>query len=281
VKKVLMVFMLVLVSLASFAQPSNDHCDSAQVINDWGCWDGHNIDAMDDIESCPGCHVPNCGRHDEVWFSFQATSTTQFYSLASTDLSYIEILLFTNCDTDTLIHDNCGSTTLDGVFTGLTVGDTYYIAISSDDNNQGVFSICLGTALPIELLYFDGEAEDNINKLYWETASQMNNDYFTIEHSTNGEDYEVITHISGEGTTTERVYYEYLVYNFEPTVNYYRLSQTDYDGRMEVFNIVGIDNKPKFVKLVKVINMIGAEVSQDYNGIKIYVYEDGTIMRKF
>jgi len=63
-------------------------------------------------------------------------------------------------------------------------------------------------------------------------------------------------------------------------VNYYRLSQTDFDGNSETFNVISIDNTLNNRILVKIINMSGQEV-KDINATGIYmeVYDDGS-MRK-
>lgn len=67
---------------------------------------------------------------------------------------------------------------------------------------------------------------DDIN-ISWSTASEQNNDYFTIEVSEDGKMWRKIRQINGAGNTNEeRIYHEQLSNDF----SYYRLSQTDYDG---------------------------------------------------
>jgi len=236
-----LVLLLLLIPFIGFNQAPNDLCDNPITITDFGCFDGTNVDAMDDIESCPGCHVPNCGRHDEVWFDFVATSTDISYSLSSSELSYIEILLYDTCD-GSLLHDNCGATTLNGVLADLTIGETYYLAISSDDNNQGVFNICLGTSLPIELTEFDGYDEDKVNHVHWITASELNNDYFTLEKSEDGMTWDELTRIEGAGNSSIDLYYKYTDEHPHIFYTYYRLKQTDFDGKYEYSDIIAIEN---------------------------------------
>ena len=84
--------------------------------------------------------------------------------------------------------------------------------------------------MPIELVYF--EAYNSGDQMYfkWQTASELNNDYFTIECSTDAEDFEPLATVQGSGTTNYTVDYDYQYrLNYVGTM-YYRLKQTDYDG---------------------------------------------------
>lgn len=84
--------------------------------------------------------------------------------------------------------------------------------------------------MPIELVYF--EAYNSGDQVYfkWQTATELNNDYFTIECSTDAEDFEPLATVQGSGTTNYTVDYDYQYrLNYVGTM-YYRLKQTDYDG---------------------------------------------------
>lgn len=231
--------------ILALAQPLNDTCETATSIPDFGCFDGDNYDAMDDIVSCQGCQAPNCGRHDEVWFSFVATTTSVPYSLTSVDLGYMEILLYDVCSNGSsgLIQFDCGSTPIDGSLGSLTIGETYWVAISSDDNNEGEFNLCLSTSLPVELVNFYGYDDDEINVLEWETASESDNDYFVIERSESGYSWEPIGKVDGAGDSSIRLYYNFTDENPYPSYSYYRLKQVDFDGGHEYSDIISIENK--------------------------------------
>ncbi|MDD2636017.1 MAG: T9SS type A sorting domain-containing protein [Bacteroidales bacterium] len=95
--------------------------------------------------------------------------------------------------------------------------------------------------LPIELLYFNPECgQDNGVDIKWSTASETNNEYFTIYRSLDGKNWEAITEINGAGNTNTVT--EYMYHDIEPTAHdtYYKLKQTDYDGKSEEFDIVAI-----------------------------------------
>lgn len=84
--------------------------------------------------------------------------------------------------------------------------------------------------LPVELLSFDAKAEEKKVKLSWVTASEINNDFFTVERSKNGVEYTDILTVDGNGTTTNVNNYKEYDENPFQGVNYYRLRQTDFDG---------------------------------------------------
>jgi len=98
--------------------------------------------------------------------------------------------------------------------------------------NFSVFGIAQSpTPLPIELLYFDGEIVGEDNLLTWATVSEQNNDYFTLERSRNGFDFEVLGTVAGAGTSTSTLYYNQFDYDPFAGISYYRLKQTDFDGQ--------------------------------------------------
>ncbi len=86
------------------------------------------------------------------------------------------------------------------------------------------------TALPISLLSFKSRTEPDAIRLLWQTASELNNDFFAVKHSTNGRDFSAIAQIPGSGTTTQTISYSYTDTSPASGTNYYRLKQVDYDG---------------------------------------------------
>lgn len=87
------------------------------------------------------------------------------------------------------------------------------------------------------------------NVLQWETAIEINNDYFEIERSINGAAFYPIAKVWGQGNTTTPQAYEYVDTTYESEVNYYRLKQVDYDGKSDFSNIAVVYNKPGEVAL--------------------------------
>ncbi|MBL0103765.1 MAG: T9SS type A sorting domain-containing protein [Bacteroidetes bacterium] len=69
----------------------------------------------------------------------------------------------------------------------------------------------------------------------WTTASEINNDYFTVERSVNGNEWEIIQRVIGAGNSTNYLSYQFRDVNPRNGISFYRLRQTDYDGIEKVF----------------------------------------------
>lgn len=84
--------------------------------------------------------------------------------------------------------------------------------------------------LPIELLSFSGACVNGNVTLKWATASETNNDYFSIERSSDGITFKTIATIDGAGTSSSVLNYSYTDNAALATGGYYRLHQTDFNG---------------------------------------------------
>lgn len=124
----------------------------------------------------------------------------------------------------------------------------FQVGSNSDVNNSGstqyyvVFGGPTGGALPVELLHFDAQRiSDKRVNIQWSTASEENNDYFTIERSEDGASFESIGKVVGVGNSTNRVNYEFIDENsVRDVTSYYRLKQTDHDGMSRTFRMIAV-----------------------------------------
>lgn len=106
--------------------------------------------------------------------------------------------------------------------------------------------------LPVELLSFRGECLSDNVLLSWETASEVNNDYFTVSVSADPGNnaptsWHEIGRVQGAGHSTSLQSYSFIdkpqshgLSSSTGQVIYYRLSQTDYDGATEVFDPIAV-----------------------------------------
>lgn len=101
---------------------------------------------------------------------------------------------------------------------------------SSYDFNNG--------ALPIKLISFEVNQIDGEIVISWQTALEINNDYFEIQRSANGHSFETIATLSGAGNSTQPLNYSITDPDPLQGLAYYRLKQTDYDGQYEIFDMV-------------------------------------------
>ncbi len=84
--------------------------------------------------------------------------------------------------------------------------------------------------LPVELLFFVARAEGKDCYLLWRTASEVNGNYFEIEHSRNGVSFETIASIAGNGLAAGNYDYEFVHRPLLSGLQYYRLKLCDPDG---------------------------------------------------
>jgi len=100
--------------------------------------------------------------------------------------------------------------------------------------------------LPIELLYFNATANNELVELSWSTASEINNDFFTIEYSNelayNGTIWTPLFMIDGAGNSNTPLIYTFIdrpyLRDNNTNVVFYRLKQTDIDGKYKYYGVV-------------------------------------------
>ena len=114
--------------------------------------------------------------------------------------------------------------------------------ISSSGGDTDCSDGCCGSAvtLPVELLSFVAEVENTEVSLSWATATEINNEYFTIERSDDGILFYEVGRVAGSGNSEQVVEYAWSEHVYKSGFVYYRLKQTDYDGQYEYLGIVSV-----------------------------------------
>ncbi|MFN5346507.1 MAG: hypothetical protein ACK5B3_04725 [Bacteroidota bacterium] len=98
----------------------------------------------------------------------------------------------------------------------------------------------VGSFMVIELLSLTASEREDYNLIDWTTLSEKNNDYFTLERSSNGVDFRPITAMKGIGTSNVQRTYLYKDMNPMRGVSYYRLSRTDFDGSFKRSKVIAV-----------------------------------------
>lgn len=92
------------------------------------------------------------------------------------------------------------------------------------------------TVLPIELTDFEVTCNGAQTEFNWTTASELDNNYFTVWRSTNNLQFEPIHQVKSQGNSQSTQNYQWKSDRKDDEVTYYRLSQTDIDGETTFFN---------------------------------------------
>lgn len=96
-------------------------------------------------------------------------------------------------------------------------------------------------SLPVELTSFTGKIINTKAQLNWTTASEKNNNFFTISRSNDGVNYVQLAQVQGRGTSTIKMEYGYLDNTPVKGINYYRLKQTDMNGSSKNFQPIAVE----------------------------------------
>lgn len=168
-----------------------------------------------------------------------------------------------DCNTATVASKNCNTVNIQIQGPGIS--------------NQTVSYSTIGVALGIKLLSFSADLDKNKVKINWATASETDNDYFSIERSTDGTQWKEIKRVKGAGTSSSVLTYETFDESPVAGTSYYRLKQTDFDGKMSYSNTQPIRYNPanKGISLYPVPN---AGNTVNINGISNYSDHDFTVL---
>lgn len=124
------------------------------------------------------------------------------------------------------------------VTSGIVSGSGPYSIIASGITTFSKFAISGDALLPVELTGFSGKSTKEGNALLqWNTASELDNEGFSILKSTDGLFFEEIDFIDGKGTTSRTTNYQFIDKLFNNSA-YYRLKQLDFNGDSELSNTI-------------------------------------------
>lgn len=127
--------------------------------------------------------------------------------------------------------------------------------VGASDPSVAIDDLILETpvTLPIELLSFNAMMEaDQTVKLTWTTATEINNDYFTLFKSEDGTNWREIGEIEGAGNSNEILHYDFDHHEHIKEESYYKLKQTDFDGTYSFSKIIALGRKKGAVQKLEI-----------------------------
>ena len=137
-------------------------------------------------------------------------------------------------------------------------------------------------SLPIELIDFNAIMNEDRVEVSWTTASEINNDYFIVERSEDAMDWVEVIKVSGAGHSVSII--DYFEIDNEPLrgLSYYRLTQVDFDGKQETFNIIPVENAIKGEGIMNIypnpVNK-GECISLSFESLHLYFDEILVVLR--
>lgn len=172
------------------------------------------------------CLTSTCGAGNVDWMCWQLYDASGTTCLYSGDLSSVGItapLTGAGCNTGYVLQYT---------FELLTCSYTQQVPFT--DNYQS--TACSPQALPVQILSFDAACIENKVIVNWETATEDNSDYFTLEKSADGTTFYSIAKVKAAGNSS--TVKKYSAQDKEPfsVSAYYRLMATDFDGTTKTFS---------------------------------------------
>lgn len=255
-------FGICVTEIATCGTPlTNDYCESpAQLTAGPGNFSSNT--SAQYTPDVPGNLASSfCGSvENNSWYQFTASNTTEVFDFIAVDncvsnlgvqAAVYEILPDSVgcCDVLTVMS-NCyspNSTALGTVTaTPLTIGSTYVLMVDGFSGDACDFTVAnwLATGiLPVELSNFHGVALTERNAIRWETASESDNDYFSVLRSFDGINFESVGEVDGVGFSQELNYYQFDDSDVRSGKVYYQLEQFDFNGHSELSEIIALDRK--------------------------------------
>jgi hypothetical protein len=201
------------------------------------------------------------GSLNRYCYDFTATNTTVSFN----------VIITSNCPAsgnvtsfawDLYNDPACGTAIQTGVlpdltFNGLTIGNSYVFCYTFN-----VPAVCahaqhcpyfVGATTPLPVTWLDIEAtvqENGKVGVAWSTASEQNNDHFTVERSMDALSFEAIGRVDGQGDSFTTTHYFFLDHFPHRGVSYYRVKQTDRDGSYDYSRTVPVVNAPPATSLI-------------------------------
>lgn len=137
----------------------------------------------------------------------------------------------------------------------VVAGQTFIMMVDEwTPNTGGGYTLSFGgtasldcTVLPVELLKFDATylpKEESID-VYWITETENNNDFFDLEKSYDGENFQFVKRVDGQGTTPYETQYFVNDPETKKSTIYYRLKQTDLDGKVKYSRLTSVNVLPE------------------------------------
>jgi hypothetical protein len=152
-------------------------------------------------------------------------------------------------------------------FNNVTLSSDGYYTLGSKNYTTSI--------LPIELTSFEAKSDEDKVNLQWTTASEKNNQSFTIEKTADGENFEIVAVIPGAGNVNSQRSYSHTDNKPYQGLSYYRLKQSDFSGDITYSKLVAVYSDKEIEDL-----LIYPNPSEDNFTISSAVFDERPVIVK-
>ena len=166
---------------------------------------------------------------------------------------------------------SAGAATTQSIPVNTTNAGSYSFTVVDNSSSKCLkdsFRVDVVTVVPVSLTSFTAMLIKDEVKLEWETAQEQNNQFFTLEKSTDAVNFSLLSKIDAAGNSTSKKNYQFVDNAPAEGVNYYRLSQTNFNGAITYFEVKKIIYKNHKPFKVNAINVAPSKVSLTINSVK-------------
>ncbi|TXF88506.1 T9SS type A sorting domain-containing protein [Neolewinella aurantiaca] len=238
--------------------PPNDACAGAIALTDIsGAPTAASGDTYDSSDATQSASVDYCtgNDNDDLWFTVTVPNGAGDVITITTGGTTDMVIGLYSGDCENLVGLKCVDEHASGVdapetlvYTvpaargGAAAPQTYFVQVYDYFASGGEFTVSASTALPVDLISFNGQAMEKANKLTWSTAREEAADRYVVERSSNANnDWAAIGEVLAAGDSETELFYELM--DESPLANaYYRLRMVDLDGTFTFSNIVELTN---------------------------------------
>ncbi len=238
---------------------NNDYCSDPAILTQGGGGWSSSTTPLFSADTPANSGTLFCGSvENNSWYQFTALSSTEIFNFSSVTncVSGIQAEVYdvttdaNGCCTNFTSMSNCWNpaTATSGTVTatGLTIGNTYILMVDGFGGDNCDFTVSGWEAsgiLPVTLIRFEGYNYSSSNKLVWATQSEINNDYFIVQKSSNAKSFTDAGIVDGNGNSTNVNEYDFIDDTPFAEVTYYRLKQIDFDGQYDYSGIIAVETE--------------------------------------
>ncbi len=125
------------------------------------------------------------------------------------------------------------------------------------------------SALPIDLLYFNGSVENNIATLVWATASEISVDRYQVSRSSDLVNYTIVGSIESTGDSQTTKLYRLVDGDKITTTTYYKLTEITENNNIIDHKIIAVNPSSVDIDTMQIYDIFGREVYSIKEGVNI------------